>query len=116
MKRIPVLLTTVVLASAICLSFVIESGGAANTSNGLSHESTLGQRSHKTRDLFASLNLWNMGLNSPASPVTNDKIVFESGLSIFVVEADGANRTNLSTPRAGNDNNPVWSPDGSRIA
>jgi Tol biopolymer transport system component len=47
-------------------------------------------------------------------PGGNGKIVFERGRSIFVMDADGANQTHLTTTAS--DYQPAWSPDGTKIA
>jgi Tol biopolymer transport system component len=48
-------------------------------------------------------------------PGGNGKIVFERSRRIFVMAADGANQTQLTTTGTA-DYQPAWSPDGTRIA
>ena len=48
-------------------------------------------------------------------PGGNGKIVFERDGHIFVMDADGANQTQLTTTNLRNYD-PVWSPDGTKIA
>ncbi|HKC62893.1 MAG TPA: DPP IV N-terminal domain-containing protein [Pyrinomonadaceae bacterium] len=55
----------------------------------------------------------------PTQPGTNGKIAFTSmrdgNAEIYVMNADGSNQVNL-TKNPAKDQNPSWSPDGSRIA
>ena len=44
------------------------------------------------------------------------KIAFESNFDIYVVNADGTGRRNLSRSPAADIERPVWSPDGRRVA
>jgi hypothetical protein len=56
----------------------------------------------------------NPGPTPILPPGGNGKIVFERDGRIFVMEADGANQTQLTTTAL--DSQPAWSPDGTKIA
>jgi Tol biopolymer transport system component len=74
--------------------------------------------------LSAALPLTTAAQNAPAKQQSpNGKIVFQSTQGgdgfmsdIFVMDADGKHQTRLTDTTANDDSNPVWSPDGSRIA
>ncbi len=43
------------------------------------------------------------------------RIVYQHGNQIYVMNADGSNKKNLTNNAAWNDGDPAWSPDGSKI-
>ena len=46
----------------------------------------------------------------------NTRIAYQSGSDIFVMDADGTNRVQLTNSGRASDSSPTWSPDGSKIA
>jgi Tol biopolymer transport system component len=53
---------------------------------------------------------------SAHSSGSNGKIAFDRDCSIFVMSPDGSAQRRLTHPKRGCDREPVWSPDGSRVA
>ena len=69
--------------------------------------------------LLASVLVLIGSSNEPADanfPGTNDKVVYERGGDIWVMDATGGSKMNLTPNDGGWDVEPAYSPDGSKIA
>jgi Tol biopolymer transport system component len=61
------------------------------------------------------LESWRVSFWSMSWSPFGDRIVFEDGDDIFVINIDGSGRLNLTVANSERDVSPAWSPDGSRI-
>ena len=92
--------------------YVISGGGGSSAGDGFSLEGTLREVSAANPQSGGGFTLQE---SSPAPTPINGRIVYVSG-DISTMDADGGNKITLTNSGGVNDDNPVWSPDGTRIA
>ena len=95
--------------------FTLETGGISSMEfkGSFSKDGTSASGSWKAGDCSGK---WKVTRSQPNSPDNiSGRIAFVSGIDIYVINADGSERTRLTDDDAYN-RHPAWSPDGSRIA